>query len=160
MPTMMEELSSPMVNSSSNGGGGTPGKEQQAAGVRILLQIMMLILSFVLDYLLRRYKVYYLPEASASLLIGSFLCIPTELIQSLIFAFTAQGASSTSASNDDPSTEVAKLLKDMISSYEIDNVLFFKSLKFLGGKDEHNYRLMFLALEAKQRACFLEAILS
>ncbi|KAL0915414.1 hypothetical protein M5K25_015826 [Dendrobium thyrsiflorum] len=47
-----------------------PGKEQQAAGVGILLQISMLVLSFVLGHLLRRHKFYYLPEASASLLIG------------------------------------------------------------------------------------------
>ncbi|XP_077221891.1 sodium/hydrogen exchanger 6-like isoform X2 [Tasmannia lanceolata] len=46
------------------------GKEQQAAGLGILLQIMMLVLSFVLGHLLRRRKFYYLPEASASLLIG------------------------------------------------------------------------------------------
>ncbi|XP_027918232.1 sodium/hydrogen exchanger 6-like [Vigna unguiculata] len=46
------------------------GKEQQAAGVGILLQIMMLVLSFVLGHILRRKKVYVLPEASASLLIG------------------------------------------------------------------------------------------
>ncbi|KAM1154889.1 hypothetical protein ACFX19_037822 [Malus domestica] len=50
--------------------GTTPGKEQQAAGVGILLQIMMLVLSFVLGHVLRRHKFYYLPEASASLLIG------------------------------------------------------------------------------------------
>ncbi|KAK9167861.1 hypothetical protein Syun_000001 [Stephania yunnanensis] len=49
---------------------GSPGKEQQAAGVGILLQIMMLVLSFVLGHVLRRHRVYYLPEASASLLIG------------------------------------------------------------------------------------------
>ncbi|KAJ6848029.1 uncharacterized protein M6B38_116025 [Iris pallida] len=47
-----------------------PGKEQQAAGVGILLQISMLVLSFVLGHVLRRRKFYYLPEASASLLIG------------------------------------------------------------------------------------------
>ncbi|KAL6656230.1 hypothetical protein ACP70R_007056 [Stipagrostis hirtigluma subsp. patula] len=47
-----------------------PGEEQQAAGVGILLQISMLVLSFVLGHLLRRRKFYYLPEASASLLIG------------------------------------------------------------------------------------------
>ncbi|KAI4296111.1 hypothetical protein L6164_036096 [Bauhinia variegata] len=47
-----------------------PGKEQQAAGVGILLQIMMLVLSFVLGHVLRRKKVYVIPEASASLLIG------------------------------------------------------------------------------------------
>ncbi|XP_047153136.1 sodium/hydrogen exchanger 6-like isoform X2 [Vigna umbellata] len=45
-------------------------KEQQAAGVGILLQIMMLVLSFVLGHILRRKKIYVLPEASASLLIG------------------------------------------------------------------------------------------
>nr|XP_011461945.1 PREDICTED: sodium/hydrogen exchanger 6-like [Fragaria vesca subsp. vesca] len=49
--------------------GTTPAKEQQAAGVGILLQIMMLVLSFVLGHVLRRHKFYYLPEASASLLI-------------------------------------------------------------------------------------------
>ncbi|XP_020583582.1 sodium/hydrogen exchanger 6-like isoform X2 [Phalaenopsis equestris] len=49
---------------------GSPGKEQQAAGVGILLQISMLVLSFVLGHVLRRHKFYYLPEASASLLIG------------------------------------------------------------------------------------------
>ncbi|KAK6944615.1 Cation/H+ exchanger [Dillenia turbinata] len=48
----------------------SPGKEQQAAGVGILLQIMMLVLSFVLGHVLRRHRFYYLPEASASLLIG------------------------------------------------------------------------------------------
>ncbi|KAG8365309.1 hypothetical protein BUALT_Bualt18G0091300 [Buddleja alternifolia] len=49
---------------------GSPEKEQQAAGVGILLQIMMLVLSFVLGHVLRRHRFYYLPEASASLLIG------------------------------------------------------------------------------------------
>ncbi|KAG4160916.1 hypothetical protein ERO13_D01G023800v2 [Gossypium hirsutum] len=49
---------------------GSPEKEQQAAGVGILLQIMMLVLSFVLGHVLRRHKFYYLPEAGASLLIG------------------------------------------------------------------------------------------
>ncbi|KAL9252052.1 Sodium/hydrogen exchanger 6-like protein [Drosera capensis] len=48
---------------------GSPEKDQQAAGVGILLQIMMLVLSFVLGHVLRRHKFYYLPEASASLLI-------------------------------------------------------------------------------------------
>ncbi|GLJ42734.1 hypothetical protein SUGI_0886000, partial [Cryptomeria japonica] len=50
-----------------------PGKqviETQAAGVGILLQIMMLVLAFVLGHVLRRHKFYYLHEASASLLIG------------------------------------------------------------------------------------------
>lgn len=46
--------------------------EQQAAGVGILLQISMLVFSFVLGHLLRRRKFYYLPEASASLLIGTY----------------------------------------------------------------------------------------
>ncbi|KAL9450767.1 hypothetical protein AB3S75_012493 [Citrus x aurantiifolia] len=50
---------------------GSPAKEQQAAGVGILLQIIMLVLSFVLGHVLRRHKFYYLPEASASLLIGA-----------------------------------------------------------------------------------------
>lgn len=49
---------------------GSAQKEQQAAGVGILLQIMMLVLSFVLGHVLRRHRFYYLPEASASLLIG------------------------------------------------------------------------------------------
>ncbi|KAF2318136.1 hypothetical protein GH714_000599 [Hevea brasiliensis] len=49
-----------------------PGKDQQAAGVGILLQIMMLVLSFILGHVLRRYKFYYLPEASASLLLKPF----------------------------------------------------------------------------------------
>ncbi|KAL9320684.1 hypothetical protein ACSQ67_012523 [Phaseolus vulgaris] len=40
-----------------------PGKDQQAAGVGILLQIMMLVLSFVLGHVLRRKKVYIIPEA-------------------------------------------------------------------------------------------------
>ncbi|KAF6165749.1 hypothetical protein GIB67_012646 [Kingdonia uniflora] len=71
----------------------------------------------------------------------------TELVQSLITAFTAQRASSTSTSNDDTTSKVLKVLKDIVSSYEIDNALFFKSLKFLGGSNEHNYRLMFLGLE-------------
>ncbi|KAF8030460.1 hypothetical protein BT93_E2793 [Corymbia citriodora subsp. variegata] len=57
-------------DNSSSAAGGQTGKEQQAAGVGILLQIMMLVLSFVLGHVLRRHKVYYLPEASASLLIG------------------------------------------------------------------------------------------
>ncbi|KAJ3693233.1 hypothetical protein LUZ60_008713 [Juncus effusus] len=50
--------------------GEPPGREQQAAGVGILLQISMLVLSFVLGHVLRRRRFYYLPEASASLLIG------------------------------------------------------------------------------------------
>lgn len=52
---------------------GSPAKEQQAAGVGILLQIMMLVLSFVLGHVLRRHRFYYLPEASASLLIGELV---------------------------------------------------------------------------------------
>ncbi|XP_019194267.1 PREDICTED: sodium/hydrogen exchanger 6-like [Ipomoea nil] len=46
------------------------GKDQRAAGVGILLQIMMLVLSFILGHILRRRRFDYLPEASASLLIG------------------------------------------------------------------------------------------
>ncbi|KAL9416496.1 hypothetical protein AB3S75_039651 [Citrus x aurantiifolia] len=49
---------------------GSPAKEQQAAGVGIILQIMMLVLSFVRGHVLRCHKFYYLPEASASLFIG------------------------------------------------------------------------------------------
>lgn len=54
---------------------GSPAKEQQAAGVGILLQIMMLVLSFVLGHVLRRHRFYYLPEASASLLIGNLVSV-------------------------------------------------------------------------------------
>lgn len=46
--------------------------EEQAAGVGILLQISMLVLSFVLGHILRRRKFYYIPEASGSLLIGPY----------------------------------------------------------------------------------------
>ncbi|KAK7263747.1 hypothetical protein RJT34_31344 [Clitoria ternatea] len=49
---------------------GSSSVQQQAAGVGILLQIMMLVLAFVLGHVLRRKKIYVLPEASASLLIG------------------------------------------------------------------------------------------
>ncbi|ESR49469.1 Sodium/hydrogen exchanger 6 [Citrus sinensis] len=49
---------------------GSPTKEQQVTGVGIILQITMLVLSFVLGHILRRHKFYYLLEASASLLIG------------------------------------------------------------------------------------------
>lgn len=55
--------------------GVSPGKDQQAAGVGILLQIMMLVLSFILGHVLRRHRFYYLPEASASLLIGIIIII-------------------------------------------------------------------------------------
>lgn len=48
-----------------------PGREQQAAGAGILLQISMLVLAFVLGHVLRRKKIYCLPEASASLIIGA-----------------------------------------------------------------------------------------
>ncbi|RZC46693.1 hypothetical protein C5167_039646 [Papaver somniferum] len=69
---MMSMISPSASNSTSppGGGGGGGAKEQQAAGVGILLQIMMLVLSFVLGHLLRRHKFYFVPEASASLLIG------------------------------------------------------------------------------------------
>lgn len=50
-------------------------KQQQAAGVGILLQIMMLVLSFVLGHVLRRHRFHYLPEASGSLLIGISLSL-------------------------------------------------------------------------------------
>jgi hypothetical protein len=52
------------------------------AGVGILLQISMLVLSFVLGHVLRRHRFYYLPEASASLLIGTYArhhALPTSL---------------------------------------------------------------------------------
>lgn len=55
---------------------GSPVKDQQAAGVGILLQIMMLVLSFVLGHVLRRHRLYFLPEASASLLIGILSSFP------------------------------------------------------------------------------------
>ncbi|KAF6161483.1 hypothetical protein GIB67_009362 [Kingdonia uniflora] len=83
----------------------------------------------------------------------------SELVQSLISALTAQGSSSTSQSSDDHSSEVLRVLKDMVSSYEIDNALFFKSLKFLGGFNEHIYRMMFLGLDPEQRVGFLEVLL-
>ncbi|KAF6145882.1 hypothetical protein GIB67_028877 [Kingdonia uniflora] len=85
---------------------------------------------------------------------------PTELVQSLISAFTAQGASHTSGNNDDTSDAVVQVLQEMVSSYEIDNALFFKSLKFLGGSNEHTYRLMFIRLRPEQRVSFLEALMS
>ncbi|KAF6137223.1 hypothetical protein GIB67_030987 [Kingdonia uniflora] len=85
---------------------------------------------------------------------------PTELVQSLISALTAQGASHTSGSNDDTSDAVVQILQEMLSSYEIDNALFFKSLKFLGGSNEHTYRLMFIRLLPEQRVTFLEALMS
>ncbi|KAF6144158.1 hypothetical protein GIB67_004831 [Kingdonia uniflora] len=83
----------------------------------------------------------------------------SELVQSLISALTAQGSSSTSQSSDDHSYEVLRVLNDIVSSYEIDNTLFFKSLKFLGGSNEHIYRMMFLGLDPEQRVGFLEALL-
>ncbi|KAF6146637.1 hypothetical protein GIB67_008923, partial [Kingdonia uniflora] len=39
----------------------------------------------------------------------------------------------------------------MVNSYEIDDALFFKGLKLLGGKDEHNYRVIFLGIEPEHR---------
>lgn len=62
---------------------GSPAKEQQAAGVGILLQIMMLVLSFVLGHVLRRHRFYYLPEASASLLIGNLVLLTRVSLTSL-----------------------------------------------------------------------------
>jgi sodium/hydrogen exchanger 8 len=58
-------------------------KQQQAAGVGILLQIMMLVLSFVLGHVLRRHRFHYLPEASGSLLIGIILSLFLWLLLSL-----------------------------------------------------------------------------
>lgn len=69
-----------MQISPADANGTTPAKEQQAAGVGILLQIMMLVLSFVLGHVLRRHKFYYLPEASASLLIGKHFLLLLLLI--------------------------------------------------------------------------------
>lgn len=46
------------------------GDQQQIASASILLQIVTLGLAFVLGHVLRRHKIYYLHEASASLLIG------------------------------------------------------------------------------------------
>jgi sodium/hydrogen exchanger 8 len=64
-----------------------PGKEQQAAGVGILLQIMMLVLSFVLGHVLRRKKIYIIPEASASLLIGSLSFFLSSIANSYFLHF-------------------------------------------------------------------------
>ncbi|CAM6040489.1 unnamed protein product [Sphagnum compactum] len=47
--------------------------QQQIASASILLQIVMLGLSFVLGHVLRRHKIYYINEASASLLLGLFV---------------------------------------------------------------------------------------
>lgn len=83
-------------NGSIPAGGGQTGKEQQAAGVGILLQIMMLVLSFVLGHVLRRHKFYYLPEASASLLIGAFRCsdsrFPRDFGRSVVLLVGAWGS--------------------------------------------------------------------
>ncbi|KAF6139104.1 hypothetical protein GIB67_010830 [Kingdonia uniflora] len=85
---------------------------------------------------------------------------PSKLVQSLIFVLTTQGSSSSSASNDGTSSEVLRVLKDMVSSYEIDNALFFKSLKFLEGSNEHTYKLMILGIDPEQCVGFFEALLS
>ncbi|KAK8460029.1 hypothetical protein SEVIR_2G260400v4 [Setaria viridis] len=69
MATGAAAAAAPHVVASATGSPGTV-EEQQAAGVGILLQISMLVLSFVLGHVLRRRKFYYLPEASGSLLIG------------------------------------------------------------------------------------------
>lgn len=47
--------------------------QQQIASASILLQIVMLGLAFVLGHVLRRHKIYYINEASASLLLGLFV---------------------------------------------------------------------------------------
>uniref|UniRef100_K4A063 Cation/H+ exchanger transmembrane domain-containing protein n=1 Tax=Setaria italica TaxID=4555 RepID=K4A063_SETIT len=69
MATGAAAAAAPHVVASATGSPGTV-EEQQAAGVGILLQISMLVLSFVLGHVLRRRKFYYLPEASGSLLIA------------------------------------------------------------------------------------------
>jgi hypothetical protein len=61
-------------------GAPTVQEQEEAAGVGILLQISMLVLAFVLGHLLRRRRVYYLPEASASLLIGTYVLCPRHLL--------------------------------------------------------------------------------
>lgn len=71
MATGAAAAAAPHVVASATGSPGTV-EEQQAAGVGILLQISMLVLSFVLGHVLRRRKFYYLPEASGSLLIGAY----------------------------------------------------------------------------------------
>jgi sodium/hydrogen exchanger 8 len=71
MATGAAAAAAPHVVASATGSPGTV-EEQQAAGVGILLQISMLVLSFVLGHILRRRKFYYLPEASGSLLIGAY----------------------------------------------------------------------------------------
>ncbi|KAF6166875.1 hypothetical protein GIB67_020309, partial [Kingdonia uniflora] len=48
---------------------------------------------------------------------------PTELVQSLISAFTAQGASHTSGSNDDTSDAVVQILQEMVLSVQLINDL-------------------------------------
>jgi hypothetical protein len=73
-------------------------EEQQAAGVGILLQISMLVLSFVLGHLLRRRRLYYIPEASASLLIGMTLLRPRPFplfCDSALFTLMLGGQTST-----------------------------------------------------------------
>jgi hypothetical protein len=57
---------------------------QQIASASILLQIVMLGLSFVLGHVLRRHKIYYINEASASLLLGKGCC---SLLLSFLFLF-------------------------------------------------------------------------
>ncbi|KAF6146711.1 hypothetical protein GIB67_008997 [Kingdonia uniflora] len=59
-----------------------------------------------------------------------------------------------------PLEPIELVLQNMVSSYEIDNTLFFKSLKFLEGSNERTYRLMLLRLRPEQRAGFLEALMS
>lgn len=89
---MSLELSLASASPPAGGGGGLaqppplapPGKEQQVAGVGILLQISMLVLSFVLGHVLRRHRFYYLPEASASLLIGTYICNATPCLTYLL----------------------------------------------------------------------------
>ncbi|KAF6149706.1 hypothetical protein GIB67_017439 [Kingdonia uniflora] len=62
-----------------------------------------------------------------------------------------QSSRRRSAAAVQPLEPMELVLQEMVSSYEIDNALFFKSLKFLGGSNEHTYRLMFIRLRPEQR---------
>ena len=50
-----------------------PVQAEVFASLSILLQILLLGLSFVVGHILRRRKFYYIHEASAAILIGAFL---------------------------------------------------------------------------------------
>ncbi|KAG0605324.1 hypothetical protein M758_9G049100 [Ceratodon purpureus] len=66
MDMAMDESLSPLAQPGSS-------DQQQIASASILLQIVMLGLAFVLGHVLRRHKIYYINEASASLLLGLFV---------------------------------------------------------------------------------------